>query len=85
MMFKSTGIEPLSEDELEQECFLNLKFIMYSVPFLNNNNNSLSVGQSHGLCTPFPVVVNKKKTLSSTIDDMHYKTLFQTSPLPQPD
>ena len=36
---------------------------------------NLTVGQSDGLCTPFPVVVIQKK-LSSTIDDMHYKTLF---------
>ena len=42
---------------------------------------NLTVGLSDGLCTPFPVVVTQKK-LSSTIDDMNYKTLFQSTPLP---
>ena len=41
---------------------------------------NLTVGLSDGLCTPFPVVVTQKK-LSSTIDDMNYKTLFQSTPL----
>ena len=42
---------------------------------------NLTVGLSDGLCTTFPVVVTQKK-LSSTIDDMNYKTLFQSTPLP---
>ena len=42
---------------------------------------NLSVGQSDGLCTPFPAVVTQRK-LPSTFDDLHYKTLFQLTPYP---